>query len=98
MAGGFSFNPAGTPEEPGRPLGVPGETGVSGACGTVLGLDGLNVGGGGGGTGFTNCACACPSAKHATIAVTHPVMMSFPEGGRCNRFASISISVDSLSL
>jgi hypothetical protein len=97
MIGAVSFKSEGAPE-PDRPLGSPGETGVSGACGTVYGVDGLIIGGGGGGAGFTNCpcACACPSAKHAIIKVTHPAMTSFADAGRCNRFAIIQVSVSSV--
>ena len=51
-----------------RPEGDDGETGTYGACGTVLGVDGLKVGGGGGGTGLTVCARARPSAKAAIVA------------------------------
>jgi hypothetical protein len=74
------FDPEVPPELDG-PLAVPGETGASGDCGTVLGLDGLSVGVVGG-TGFTNCACAGAKAKHAMIAVTHAAVTSFAEAAR----------------
>ena len=54
-----------------RPEGVVGATGTYGACGTVFGVDGLNVGGGGGGTGLTVCcARAWPNAKTAIVAAS----------------------------
>jgi hypothetical protein len=80
MLGTPTFDP-GVPPEPDRPLGAPCETGASGDCGTVLGLDGLSVGVVGG-TGFTDCACAGPNAKHAVIAITHPAVTSFAEAAR----------------
>jgi hypothetical protein len=80
ITGTLAFDPEAAPPLD-RPLGVPGETGASGDCGTVLGLDGLSVGAVGG-TGFTNCACADPNAKHTTIALTHPAATSFARATR----------------
>jgi hypothetical protein len=80
IAGTPALDPEVAPE-PDRPLGAPGETGASGDCGTVLGLDGLSVGVVGG-TGCTSCACAGPNTKHATIAVTDPAVISFAEAAR----------------
>jgi hypothetical protein len=66
--------------EPGKPLGGVGETGASGVCGTVLGLDGLKVGGAGGGTGLTVCARAWPIAKAAIVAATKTAAKSAAAG------------------
>jgi hypothetical protein len=75
-------------------LGVPGETGVSGDCGTVFGLDGLKTGGGDGGTGFTNCACACSIAtpKHAS----HPAKKNFASAIRSDLVVCIVISCETM--
>ena len=77
--------------EPGSALGATGETGVSGACGTVFGTDGLKVGGGGGGGGFTNCACAAPMAMPKQA--THPVTKNVAGAIRPDFVAGLAISV-----
>jgi hypothetical protein len=77
------------------PVGGVGKTGASGACGTVLGLDGLKTGGGGGGTGLTVCARAWPMAKAAIIAASETAAKS-DAGGRSNLVASMPISSSSV--
>jgi hypothetical protein len=76
-----------------RPEGAVGEIGTYGACGTVFGVDGLNVGGGGGGTGLTVCcARAWPTAKAAIIAVSKTAARSAAPG-RSNLVAAMPISL-----
>jgi hypothetical protein len=79
---------------PGRLLGGVGETGASGACGTVLGVDGLKVGGGGAGTGLTVCAWAWPMAKAAIVAASETAAKS--AAGRSNPVACMPISLEFL--
>ena len=62
--------PSGAP----RTLGAFGVTGVSLACGTVLGFDGLKMGACGGARGIKGCARASPATtpnikRH--MAITH---------------------------
>jgi len=75
-----------------------GETGTSGVCGAVFGVDGLNVGGGdgGGATGLTVCcARAWPMAKAAIIAVSDNAAKS-AAAGRPNPVAAMPISLSSV--
>ncbi len=76
-----------------RPLGGAGAIGTYGGCGTVFGVDGLNVGGGGGGTGLTVCcARAWPMAKAAIIAVSETAAKS-AAAGRLNTVAFMPVSL-----
>lgn len=80
-----------TASDPGRVLGVPGETGATLGCGTVvLGGIGLNTGGGGGGTGFTVCAWACSIAPPTPI--NHPVRKNVASAMRSNFVLCIAVS------
>jgi hypothetical protein len=82
-AGGATTTEPGAELEPDRPPGADGETGASGVCGTMLGVDGLKLGGGGVGTGLTGCAPACPmvkaaitpAAKNATAGRLNPIIV-----------------------
>jgi hypothetical protein len=77
-------------DDPGSALGNPGETGASGACGTVFGTDGLKVGGGGGGGGLTNWACAGPLPRPAHVA--HPATKTVASAIRPDFIARIAVS------
>jgi hypothetical protein len=95
MSGRFSSGGKTTLEpEPGSAFGVPGETGASGACGTVLGTDGLKTGGGGGGGGFTNCAWAGSTAKPEQA--THPATKNAASATRPNLVARIAFSLTAM--
>jgi len=102
-AGGATSSEPGAGPEPDEPPGAVGETGVSGACGTVLGFDGLNVGGGGGGGLITGgggaalgrCAWAWawawPTAKAAIIAARETAA-KHAAAERSNPVAAIPVS------
>ncbi len=76
----------------GRALGSPGETGVSGDCGTVYGVDGLKVGGGCGGGGSGNCACACSIAR--LKKANHPATKILASAIRSNLVVCIAVSFE----
>ena len=63
-------------------LGAFGVTEVSFACGTVLGFDGLKIGGGGGARGIKGCACASSATapnirRHTAINHISVVLKSY---------------------
>jgi hypothetical protein len=65
-----------------RSEGGAGETGTYGACGTVFGVDGLNVGGGGGGTGLTVCCARASTMAKAAISAASKTAAKTAATGR----------------